>query len=106
MINDFFECPEGSVGTLAFVVLLFSRPFNEGHPTILQLWFSTFASWLPMINAINFVGNIEFGLLWLVNSLEWIYRCEISMGVCQFHLVIVGPVLGSLFQQVKALTSG
>jgi hypothetical protein len=67
---------------LAFVIFLFCRPFNERHPAVLKLWLSAFASWFPMIYAINFVGNIELRLLWLVNRLKWILRREVTMSVC------------------------
>ena len=105
VVYNFGESPEGSIWALTFVIFLFGGPLEERHPTVLELRVTAFSSRLPVTRMVNFVRDEEFRLLWLVNSFKWIDRSDFACSVCQFHLIIVGPVLGLLFKQVETLAS-
>ena len=58
-----------------------------------------------MIFMLNFGGDIELGLLWSIDSLEWINWCLKTSGISQLYLIQVGPVFVLLFQKILRLAS-
>lgn len=103
MLHHLLECPELAVGAITAETFLALRPTLTRLPLSLEHWVSNLVAVLPVGLQGHLVSEVEFGLLLVVLSFEWVDWACFASCVGQLHLVIYCPVLHVLAIEIQTL---